>query len=116
VHEKKEGYDNLPDTNDDISRQLHAILHGRYLYVAETVGSFVSLRAPGNESLASKCRNSGGRTPFGRTVHKRNSFFDVRSRNVIENKQRKEEMKFLASIATETTWVTVPCCKISLLI
>ena len=58
VYENKGPSDNLPDTKDDISARLHAILHRKYTYFAETVGSFATFRALRNESLTSKCRNS----------------------------------------------------------
>ena len=59
VYENKEPGDNLPDTKDDISRQLHAILHGSYTYPPEIGGPFVTVRALGNESLASNVETRG---------------------------------------------------------
>ena len=61
VYENKGPNDNLPDTKDDISAWLNAILHrntGKNAYFAEIAGSLVTIWALENESIASKGRTS----------------------------------------------------------
>ena len=61
VYENKGPNDNFPDTKDDISAWLNAILHrntGKNAYFAEIAGSLVTIWALENESIASKGRTS----------------------------------------------------------